>query len=125
MPTIYQRSVIFRERTGFIFSKFRKCQLGRRVSALWRELNGDAIALPRIESIEDTGTFTTFDYPDSFIPMIDQVLRNFRQDIIEEAHERKVNPPPPVIKPSPPQTLPGPRIRNRIPVKQKPAWKAK
>lgn len=102
--------------------------MGKRLVALWRCLHPGAAPLPTTESIEDAGTFWVSQYPDEFADMIDQLIRNYHQEILQNAKEARIkratSPPP-----SPQKKLPPPppviKTRKRIPVKNIPAWKSK
>lgn len=126
MPTLYSRIQHFKESTGFEFSIFWKCSIGRRALAIWK-LDTSAPRLNKTKSIEETGTHMAFDYPESFVPMIDQLLRIVRQEIKDESTARHLKEPsssPPEIAQPPTSPIPI-KIRKRIPTKQIPAWKAR
>lgn len=102
--------------------------MGKRLGALWKTLHPGFDPLPLVDSSEDSGTFRVTEYPDHFTPMIDQLIRNYHQEILQQSRERKAQSaiqtiPKTVIPESPPS--PEIKIRKRIPVKQIPAWKSK
>lgn len=127
--TLYQRLLAFYKIDRFRFKEKDKQKIGIRLSALWKELHpGDSLP-PTIESIEDSGTYSVIDYPEDFTTMIDQMLRNVRQEILDAAKERRrlmaLKTTIPAADPTPAPIATLPKIRKRIPAKQIPAWKAK
>jgi hypothetical protein len=115
--TLYSRIQSFYKIDSFRFKERDKNKIGVRLSNLCKELHPNEPLPPRVQSIEDSGTYLVIDYPESFVTMIDQMLRNVHQEILEAARERRRTKNIPAVTPAP--IAPLPKIRKRIPIKQK------
>lgn len=120
--TLYIAIQKFYLRDKFRFKPRHKNDMGKRLGALWKSLHPGSASLPLVDSIENDGTFKVVEYPEHFTPMIDQLIRNYHQEILQASRERRA-------KEAADQQAAAPRPlkkeRKRIPVKQIPAWKAR
>lgn len=126
--TLYQRIQAFYAIDRFRFKERVKQDIGKRVLALWKELKPGTPCPDKIKSIEDSGIYTVFDYPDSFTTFIDQIIINVHKEILANSLERKrlkEKARHPTNTPSPPSAAPLSKIRKRIPAKKIPSWKSK
>lgn len=113
--TLYQRLLVYYNIDRFRFKEHDRNKIGVRLVALYKELHPADPMPPRVESIEDSGTYMVIDYPDSFVCMIDQMLRNVHQEILDAAKERRREKE--MVVSATLTTLP--KIRKRIPIRQK------
>lgn len=127
MPTLYQRLENFYVKDTFRFNEQGKGRIGTRLKALWRITHPDADTLPLVDSDEDTGQYKTVNYPDNFISIIDQLIRNVHREILDAAKERRLKESQ--VGPMPLHTIaktpPPNKERKRIPVKAQPVWKSR
>lgn len=129
MPTVYSRIQSFYLIDKFRFKENHKQRIGIRLSALYKQIESN-LTLGIVESIEDSGTYKVYDYPDSFTPFIDQMIKIVHREILDASRSRRKKialsslPDKPTQEPpSSPVTLP--KTRKRTPVKKIPAWKSK
>jgi len=96
--------------------------MGVRLLNIWDVLHPDDDPLPMVKSIEDDGSFAVVDYPEHFCNIIDQLIRNFHQELLDHYRSKRRE-----EAASPPATtkLPDKKVRARIPVKNIPVWKSK
>lgn len=88
MPTLYSRILVFYEKDKFRFKEAKKKEISKRLNALWDSTHPKQIP-PRIESVEDTGTYQVFDYPEDFTTIIDQLIRNVHREFLDYIKERR------------------------------------
>lgn len=124
--TLYARIQHFYQRDKFRFKPRHKNDMGKRLGALWKSLHPGHDPLPLVDSIEDAGTFKVVEYPQHFTPMIDQLIRNFHQEILQASRERRAKEAADQQAAAHAALSTTPKKeRKRIPVKQMPAWKSR
>lgn len=129
MSTLYQRMTNFYAHDSFRFKAQKKKEIGKRLNAIWTTTHTGETP-PKVESVEDSGTYQVFNYPDDFTTIIDQLIRNIHQEVLLKSREwrrsqyySQLSETPPDGAQSCPTPAPQKKERKRIPVKQQPAWK--
>lgn len=115
--TLHERILVFYAKDSFRFKLFHKKKMGSRLRNIWDNVIKGS-KLPVVDSIEEYGTFKVADYPEQFVPIIDQMIRVFKSELLEE---RKTKKPDTKKKPqcAPPAVTDGKPRRKRI---QKPIY---
>lgn len=47
------------------------------------------VQIPIVQSVEKTGTYQVFDYPEDFVTIIDQMIRNVHNEILASREKRR------------------------------------
>lgn len=90
MATVYQRLTenLKTRLNGFMLAPVHRNRLGIEIAKKYRESRfSDEVEL--VTSIEDSGSFTVANYPDSFTPNIDEAIKAYYKALFARLKARK------------------------------------
>jgi hypothetical protein len=88
--TLHQRVQVFYSKDRFRFQPYAMNKMGVRLKAEWDRITKNS-PLPVVESVEESGTFQVFNYPESFVTLMDQLIKVSKTDILQAAKKKKLS----------------------------------
>lgn len=115
MATVYQRLTenLKNRPTGFMLAKVHRNRLGIEIAKKYRESDSNE-SVELVTSIEGKESFTVANYPDSFTPIIDEMITAYYKRLFASIKARKEKEQP---------KAPEKKLRARKPIK-KPVFRA-
>jgi hypothetical protein len=116
--TVYQTVLNFEKKTNHRLAQGQKKMVGGKIKKQF-SIAYPGHALPIVTSVEPKGTFKVFDYPDHFIPRMEEIIADYAEEIKAEKAKKiskRIIEKPKQTTPQNSTSEPTKKKRKRIPL---------